>query len=37
MNIINKYIPEANLPGSIWQGFVPSPYDTDEYLIKVDH
>ena len=31
LKIINQYIPEANLPGNIWQGFVPSPYDTDEY------
>ena len=37
MKIINTYIPKANVPGQIWQGYVPSPYDTDEFLIKVDH
>ena len=37
INILNKYIPEANLPGNIWQGSVPSPYNTDEVLVKIDH
>ena len=37
MKIINTYIPLANVPGSIWQGYVPSPYDTDEILLKLDH
>jgi hypothetical protein len=37
VNILNKYIPSANLPGNIWQGQVPSPYDTNEALIKIDH
>ena len=37
MNILNTYIPTANLPGNIWQGQVPSPYDTNEALIKIDH
>ena len=37
MNILNTYIPIANLPGNIWQGTVPSPYNTDEALIKIDH
>jgi hypothetical protein len=37
LNILNKYIPLANSPGNIFQGQVPSPYDTDEYLAKVDH
>ena len=36
MNIINNFIPQANLAGGKWQGFVPSPYNTDEYLAKVD-
>jgi hypothetical protein len=35
--ILTTYIPNANLPGNLWQGFVPSPYDSDEFLIKVDH
>ncbi|OFW05857.1 MAG: hypothetical protein A3H96_15640 [Acidobacteria bacterium RIFCSPLOWO2_02_FULL_67_36] len=37
MKIINTYIPASNVPGNIWQGHVPSPYDTDEILLKVDH
>jgi hypothetical protein len=37
MNILNSYIPTANTPGNIWQGYIPSPYDTNEYLIKIDH
>ena len=37
MKIINTYIPQSNVPGSIWQGYIPSPYDTDEILLKVDH
>ena len=36
-NIVNKYIPLANLPGNIWQGQIPSPYNTDEALLKIDH
>ena len=35
-NIINKYIPQANLPNNFWQGTIPSPYDTDEVLVKID-
>ena len=37
MNILNKYLPVANLPNSFWQGTIPSPYDTDEVLVKIDH
>ena len=37
MKIINDYIPLANVPGNIWQGYVPSPYNSDEGLIKIDH
>ena len=37
MKIINDYIPLANVPGNIWQGYVPSPFDTDEFLVKLDH
>ena len=36
-NIINKYVPLPNLPGNIWQGQVPSPYNSNEALIKIDH
>ncbi|HNG32166.1 MAG TPA: carboxypeptidase regulatory-like domain-containing protein [Blastocatellia bacterium] len=35
--IIKDYIPLANLAGSRWQGNIPSPFDTNEYLTKVDH
>lgn len=35
--IINNFIPQANLPGNRWQGNVPNPYNTNEYLIKIDH
>jgi hypothetical protein len=37
MKIIKDYIPLANVPGRIWQGYVPSPFNTDEVLFKVDH
>jgi hypothetical protein len=37
MKIINNYIPLSNVPGQIWQGYVPSPYDSDEMLVKIDH
>jgi hypothetical protein len=37
MKIISTYIPQANVPGNIWQGFVPSPYNSDEILLKLDH
>jgi len=37
LKIINQFIPQANLPGNKWQGFVPSPYNTNEFLGKVDH
>jgi hypothetical protein len=37
MKIINTYVPLANVPGNIWQGYVSSPYDSDELLVKVDH
>jgi hypothetical protein len=37
MNILNKYIPLPNLAGNFYQTQVPSPYDTDEVLIKIDH
>jgi hypothetical protein len=38
VKIINTYIPTANIqPGNFWQGFIPSPFNTDEFLGKVDH
>ena len=36
-NILNQYIPAANLPGNFWQGTIPNPYNTSEYLVKIDH
>jgi len=36
VNILNKYIPEANQPNSTFQGQVPNPTNTDEFLVKVD-
>jgi hypothetical protein len=31
MKIINTYIPVSNVPtAGIWQGYVESPYDSDE-------
>jgi len=36
-NILSKYIPASNLPGNFWQGNIPQPYNTSEYLVKVDH
>jgi hypothetical protein len=37
MKIINDYIPLSNVPGNIWQGYLPSPYNSDEFLLKLDH
>src|SRR5215813_6091204 len=37
MNIINNFIPLPNLPNNKWQGVIPNPYNTDEFLAKVDH
>ena len=37
LKIINTYIPVANLPGNKWQGNVSNPYNTNEYLGKIDH
>jgi carboxypeptidase family protein len=44
-NILNKVIPlpnKSNTVGGVqilngWQGVVPNPFNTDEYLAKVDH
>lgn len=35
--IINDYIPLPNLPNNQWQGNIPNPYNSDEFLIKVNH
>jgi hypothetical protein len=37
MKIMKTYIPAANVPGNIWQGYVTSPYNSDEFLVKIDH
>ena len=37
MKIISTDIPISNVAGNIWQGYVPSPYNTDEILVKVEH
>jgi hypothetical protein len=37
VKIINTYIPVSNVAGSKWQGNVPSPYNFDEFLTKLDH
>jgi hypothetical protein len=37
MKIIDTYIPQANVPGNIWQGYTPSPYDSNDFLLKFDH
>ena len=36
-NILDKFIPLANSTGNVFQGQVGSPYNTDEFLAKVDH
>src|SRR4029077_16701548 len=36
-NIMNGFIPSSNAPNNIWQGFVPNPYNSDDFLVKVDH
>jgi hypothetical protein len=35
--IIANYIPLANATGNRWQGNVPSPFDSNDVLAKVDH
>ncbi|HYJ86516.1 MAG TPA: carboxypeptidase-like regulatory domain-containing protein, partial [Pyrinomonadaceae bacterium] len=35
--IIDTYIPLSNVAGSRWQGNVPSPFNTNEFLGKMDH
>jgi len=37
MKIINNYIPLSNAAGNKWQGNIPTPYNFDEYLGKVDY
>src|SRR5438874_7210323 len=35
--IISTYIPAANITGSKWQGNIPSPFDSNDFLVKLDH
>ncbi|PYS51449.1 MAG: TonB-dependent receptor [Acidobacteria bacterium] len=35
--IINDFIPTSNVAGSKWQGNIPSPFDSDDFLVKLDH
>lgn len=37
LKIINDFIPVSNVAGSRWQGNVPSPFNTNEFLTKIDH
>ncbi len=37
LKIVNDYIPLPNLPGNKWQGNVSNPYNTNEFLVKLDH
>ena len=37
MKIIDTLIPPANVGTDLWQGTIPSPYNTNDYLAKVDH
>lgn len=37
MKIINSFIPLANVPGNIWQGYIGSPYNSDDALVKMTH
>jgi hypothetical protein len=36
-NIVAQYIPAANLPNNTLAATIPSPYDTNEGLMKIDH
>lgn len=35
--ILNDYIPQANLAGNFFQAQLPNPFDSDEFVLKVDH
>ncbi len=35
--IISTYIPLSNVTGSKWQGNIPSPFDSNDFLVKLDH
>jgi hypothetical protein len=35
--VMDQYIPAANLPNNQYEGQVPSPYNSDELMGKIDH
>ena len=37
LKIINTYIPQSNVAGNIWQGYSPSPYNSNDILVKINH
>lgn len=37
VRIINDYIPTSNVTGSKWQGNIPSPFNSNDFLTKIDH
>ena len=37
MNIMKQFVLPSNVAGNIWQGFIESPYNTNEALLKVEH
>jgi len=37
VRIVNNFIPLANVAGSRWQGNIPSPFNSNDYLLKLDH
>ena len=37
VKIINDFIPTANVAGSKWQGNIPSPYNSNDFLTKIDN
>jgi Carboxypeptidase regulatory-like domain len=37
VSILSKDIPLANQPNNVYQAQIPNPYNTDEYLAKIDH
>jgi len=35
--IMSTFIPPANVGASTWQGTIPDPFNSDDFLIKIDH
>ena len=36
-NLLKAFVPNGNLPDGKWQGFVLTPDNNDEFLLKIDH